>query len=370
VEALTPIPSHRPMLPPRPVLEAMVRALATPGLGPAALRRAVAGDAGRPAAVAALRRAVEEAERVAGHGGRLRARGWAETALRTIDRGRVHVLVPGMDRFPRSFRNLPDPPPAVFAAGRPELFEGPRVAIVGTRSCTERGLRAAERIAAGVAGAGVTVVSGLALGIDGAAHRAAGPSRTIAILGCGLDVAYPPRHRALQRSIGREGLLLTEHLPGTPPAPYHFPRRNRLIAAIARLVVVVEAPRKSGALTTVRHALELGKPVAVVPGSRANPACAGSNELIEDGATMVSTPAEVLELLNIPSPVGVGGNEPPADLRGVSLALWSALGPTPRHVDEVAAELGLDTRHTLPSLLALEIQGHARQRPGLRFERR
>jgi DNA processing protein len=298
------------------------------------------------------------------------AEGWARTALATIDRFGLHVLTPDTAGYPEAFRELDSPPAAVFGAGRLALLDTPLVAIIGTRSCTERGLDAAARIARGLADAGVTVVSGLALGIDGAAHRAAGPDRTIGVLGCGLDVAYPPRHRSLQRQIARQGLLLSEQLPGAPPRGFHFPRRNRMIAALARAVVVVEAPHRSGALITADLALDLGRTVLVVPGPKDGRASAGTNRLIGEGATVVTSAHEVLDVLGLPP--GPPGAEPetPPDLHGVGLALWRALGHTPRHVDELAGDVGLEPHYSLASLLALEIQGHARKLPGMRFARR
>jgi DNA processing protein len=386
-------PTSQPVRPPRPVLEALVRALATPGVGNAAIRAAmgattaaatpgVALTSAAPTGAATgtapgnLAAALDRLARRAGGSLRPaeleRAEGWARTALRTIDRGRVHVLTPEMELYPEPLRQLNDPPSAVFAAGRLDLLTTPMVAIVGTRSCTERGRAAARRMARGLATAGVTVISGLALGIDGESHRAAGPAGTIGVLGCGLDVAYPPSHRPLQRAIAREGLLLSEVLLGAPPAPHHFPRRNRLIAALGLGVVVVEAPQKSGALITVRHALDLGRTVFAMPGFRGSPASAGTNQIIEEGATLVTTPREVLEALDLPSSSledDDGVQAPPAGLHGVGLAVWRSLRAEPRHVDDLAAELGLEPQNSLASLLALEIQGHARQLAGLRFVR-
>lgn len=334
-------PARGPVRPARAELEALVRALALPGV---------------------------RSGRVPGAAGR--AEGWARTALATIDRHGLHVLTPHMPAYPPSFRHLADPPRALFAVGRLELLDSPMVAIVGTRSCTAVGRDLAGRIARGIAAAGATVVSGLALGIDGAAHRGAGPDSTVAVLGCGLDVPYPLQHRSLQRDIARHGLVVTEQLPGAPAVAFHFPRRNRLIAALGLGLVVVEAPVKSGALITVRHALELGRPVFAVPGAVGSLASAGTNALIRDGAVLVTSAWEVLEGLSLPlPPAGADADGPPDELYGVGLALWRAIGPGIRHVDELAAEVGLDVCQSLASLLALEIQGHARQLPGMRFVR-
>jgi DNA processing protein len=348
-------------------LEALVRALALPGVGSGKLRRAVDGTRDPAAELRAL---AGRARSRLKEGERMRAEGWARRALETIERGRIHVLTPQMPGYPATFRHLASPPYAVFAAGRLELLETPMVAMVGTRSCSRYGLDVAARMARGLANAGVTVVSGLALGIDGAAHRAAGADRTVAVLGCGLDVWYPPRHRSLQRDIARRGLLLTEQLPGAVPEAFNFPRRNRMIAALGMGVVVVEAPVRSGALITARHALELGRSVFAVPGRLGAAPSAGTNALIRDGAVLVTEAREILEALDLPIP-DAAADPPgtPAELHGVGLALWSALGYDPRHVDEVAADVGLAPSQSLASLLALELQGHARQLPGMRFVR-
>jgi DNA processing protein len=362
-------PPPGPLRPPRSTLEALVRALTVPGVTTGRVDRLLRDPAriGTEWALAALAR---QARSRLDDGQRQSADGWARAALATIDRHGLHVLTPDMPAYPTQLHGLALPPFALFAAGRLELLRTPMVAIVGTRSCTPRGLDAASRIARGLADAGVTVVSGLALGIDGAAHRAAGPDRTIAVVGCGLDVAYPPRHRHLQRQIARQGLVLTEQPPGAPPISFHFPRRNRLIAALARAVVVVEAPEKSGALLTAERALELGRTILAVPGPRGARTAVGITRLLDDGATLVSGARDVLQALGLPPGPAECEPESPPDLHGVGLALWRCLGPTPRHVDEIAGEIGLEPRYSLASLLALEIQGHARQLAGMRFARR
>jgi DNA processing protein len=395
-----------PVRPPARELEEVVRALALPGIGHARMARVVRKGA-------TLRMLARQVGSRLSEGEARKAEGWARTALATIERRGFHVLTPGMDDYPEAFHHLDRPPYAVFAAGRLELLRQPLVAIVGTRSCTQHGRATARRIAKGLATRGVTVVSGLALGIDGAAHRAAGPARTIAILGCGLDVPYPLSHQALQRDIGRHGLLLSEQLPGAPAAPYHFPLRNRMIAALAAAVVVVEAPTRSGALITARIALDLGRPVFAAPGPLGAPSTDGTNALLRDGGILITSAREILDTLRLPltptadpskdpasdraadpapdsaadpaadpaADSAAGGTDsspgddeeeeesPPEELFGVGLAIWRCLGNDPRHVDDVAAALALDPRQTLASLLSLEVQGFARQLPGMQFVR-
>ncbi|NIP82058.1 MAG: DNA-protecting protein DprA, partial [Gemmatimonadetes bacterium] len=240
----------------------------------------------------------------------------------------------------------------------------------GTRRCSAYGREAARRIARGLATAGAVVVSGLARGVDGAAHEAAGPARTIGVLGNGLDVVFPREHRALQAAIGREGLLVSEQPPGTPPVGFHFPRRNGIIAGLSRACVVVEAPARSGALSTAARTRELGRDVFAVPGPVDAPTSAGANALIRDGAVLVTGAREVLAALGLPPPPpGAEEDLPPDGLEGQGLALWRALDRAPRHVDAIAADVGLDPHHSLASLLSLEVQGHARQLPGFRFAR-
>lgn len=355
-----------PVRPPARLLRALVHAWALPGLGTVRIAAAVRSAADG----AALERVIEEARRRLSTREVERARGWAERALETVHREGVHVLVPGTAAYPRRLEDLAHPPCPLFARGRLELLDTAMVAVVGTRRCSAYGREAAHRIAWGLAAAGTTVVSGLARGIDGVAHRAAGAARTVAVVGSGLDVFFPVEHQALQQAIARDGLLLSEQLPGTPPAGHNFPRRNRIIAALARGVVVVEAPGKSGALSTASRARELGRDVFAVPGPIGAVQSQGTNTLIRDGGRLVTSAREVLAELELPlPPADVEEDVPPEELEGQGLALWRALGPAPRHIDEISEEVGLAPHLSLASLLALEVRGHARQLPGMCFVR-
>lgn len=353
--------------PPDDVLDALVRAATLPGVGAVRLGRALRAAAGPGPGLESLIRRTEVA---LGAGDRTRAAGWARRALETIRRDDIHVLVRGLTPYPPALQQLERPPLVVFARGRLELLDRPMIAVVGTRAMSPYGREAAHRIAAGIAASGAVVVSGLARGVDGVAHRAAGPTRTVGVLGCGIDVVFPKAHGELQAAIGRQGLLLSEQLPGTPPARHRFPLRNRIIAALARAVVVVEAPPGSGALSTAARAREQGRDVFAVPGPIGVRGSLGTNALIRDGATLVTSAREVLVGLGLPAPPpGEERELPPPDLEGQALALWRALDREPRHADEVAARAGLDPQRGLSSLLALEIRGHARQLAGLRFAR-
>jgi len=289
------------------------------------------------------------------------------------------VLPMTSPRYPASLSELTDPPPVLFLKGRWELLTGPAVAIVGSRRATEVGRRAAETMGRILAEAGVTVVSGMALGIDGAAHRGAlqGGGNTVAVLGSGFRVIYPGPHRPLFREIGERGLLVSEFLPHESALPHHFPKRNRIIAALARAVVVVEAGRKSGALITVDHGLDLGRDILVTPGSVENPQSLGSNALLREGARVLPDPAGILEELEElglePGNTRKGAISPESAGPGIPLdlqPLWAALSTEPVGVDEVATQAAVSLPEVLAGLSALELGGWIRQCPGMRFQRR
>jgi len=314
-----------------------------PGVGPAEFARRVR-DAGSP--TAALDRSdathVEQAR---------------DRADRALAHGAAHgvACVPAADRrYPPAFGALRARPPVLWMRGAPALAAVRSVAIVGTRTASTPGLRVARALASACAESGITVVSGLALGIDGAAHGAAldAHGSTVAVLGTGVDVAYPPRHRALQERVAQEGLLLSEVLPGERGHAGTFPQRNRLIAALAEVTVVVEAGRESGALITARVAQELNRTVCVVPGSVLAPECAGSNALIQQGAQVVCSPDDLLAELRL-APRSAA---PPA-LEGDAAACWDALQAGTADVVTVATRASLDLRRVNVALSALELHG-------------
>ena len=291
--------------------------------------------------------------------------------------------------YPASLRELPDPPPLIFLKGMEALLHGPAVAIVGARRATEGGRAIAEALGRKLGAAGITVVSGMAIGIDGAAHRGAlsVQGRTVAVLGSGLEVVYPPGHRGLFRELAAKGLILSEFLPWEAALPHHFPKRNRIIAALARAIIVVEAGERSGALITVDHGLDLGRDILAVPGSLQNPQARGTNALIRDGARLITDPETVLDEFPLlveeaaasreadfrnqdpervpdPSPPP-GRGDVPGDLR----AFWVVLGPEPKGVDTLAEGLGLSPGEVLAGMSALELLGRAHRCPGMRFRR-
>lgn len=302
-----------------------------------------------------------------------------DQARRRLERagGRAVAICDG--EYPALLRESPDPPPVLFARGRP-LGDAPVVALVGSRRATRTGLEAARLVAAGLARAGVIVVSGFAHGIDAAAHAAAleEGGETWGILGCGVDVPYPAAHERLRARMLEGGALLSELPPGTAPEPWHFPVRNRIIAGCARVVVVVEAALKSGSLITARCAAEAGRDVAAVPGPVIGEQSSGSNALLKDGAILVRDATDILrelpdEDLRRLRPGGFSGQDaaprPPddPDAARVLLALDAAEA---RDADALAAATGLSAARLSAALVLLELEGLAEALPGALFARR
>jgi DNA processing protein len=267
-------------------------------------------------------------------------------------------------------------PPPLYVRGTITADDALAVAIVGSRRATPYGLDVAERLAADLAGRGITIVSGLARGIDTAAHRGAlaARGRTIAVLGCGTDVIYPPENRALAGQIEGQGALVSQFAPGTPPKPWHFPARNRTLAGLALGVVVVEAGERSGALITAGLAGDLGREVFAVPGKITSEASQGSHRLIQDGAKLVRDWTDVVQELpehwrravRAPS-TRPRASSPPSDRtpEGRVLALLDA--DRARQIDELIADGNVDAARVGAALVALELGGWARQLPGQRW---
>jgi DNA processing protein len=298
---------------------------------------------------------------------RLRAVHLDELAGR-IGAARARVVTPRDEEYPGSLEDLSDPPPILFVRGKSLTGLYPRVAVIGSRRCSKGGEDIANEIGAGLARAGITVVSGGALGIDGHAHRGAlraeGP--TLAVLGSGIDVAYPPSHRRLLEEIEVAGALVSEYLPGVRAEPFRFPARNRIIAALAEGVVVVEGAAGSGSLITTRHALDLGREVFAVPGPVSSPLSEVPLELIRDGAKLIRGAGDLLLDLGRLDPEA--GRATPADLTERERALVEALAV---HTlpERIAQELKWELGDTLAALVGLELRGMVRSLGG-RFELR
>ena len=273
----------------------------------------------------------------------------------------AQIIASGEADYPASLAELPDPPPILFANGSLVCLSEPCVAIVGTRRATSYGERVTFEIAGALARAGVTVISGMARGIDGEAHRAAlaAGGSTVAVLGTGVDVAYPAAHRALHAEIATRGLLLSEELPGDRASGGSFPKRNRIIAALAQAIIVVEAPHRSGALITATHGLELNRTIAAVPGPIDVPQSAGSNTLLRDGAIVIAEIADALALVGATCPAAVARASSDSSLLAdpTQRAVWEALESPAADLDALAARASLPARRCLAAVSALELSG-------------
>lgn len=281
----------------------------------------------------------------------------------------MDVLGYGLSGYPERLSHLVDPPPVVFVQGRRELLERPAVAIVGTRRATGSGRRMSRRLGQAFSMAGIPVVSGLALGVDGEAHVGAlgGEGSTIAVLASGLDRVYPRSHRRLQHRIRQEGLLVGEFPPGEEAQPYSFPRRNRIVAALARSVVVVEAGRKSGALITADHALDLGRDVFAVPGCVEYAQSQGTLGLLREGARLITDPEDLLEAWQedgIELPGSADRAERPAGAsRRDPHGLMSVLEARPQPAEVLGRRTGLPPATLMRALVELELEGGATREP-------
>lgn len=297
------------------------------------------------------------------------ARRSAEASLARARLLDIHVVSCTDSEYPATLRDLTacdttslsPAPPVLFTLGDLALLQRPTVAIVGTRHATATGLRVGERIARECADAGALVISGLARGIDAAAHSGALSSsgNTAAVIGTGLDVAYPADHRSLQRRIARDGLLLSELAPGERATRGSFPERNRLIAALAQLTIVVEAGHKSGALLTARAAVTLNRSCAAVPGSFDVAACLGTNELLRDGAHVIASVDDALSLLQLSKITDID-TVSPARLSDAERAIWDVIGSAPLDLDLVVQRAGWAADACLAAVTTLELKGLVR----------
>ena len=296
-----------------------------------------------------------------------------EAVLSVCRRSGVTPVALDGSAYPGGFHHLPDPPPVTYHRGDPSVLSEPGVVIVGSRRATAYGRRAAAELAARAARAERVVVSGMALGIDGAAHRGAleGGGITAAVLGSGPDRPSPGAHRGLAAELLHRGALLSEHPPGTPPRAHHFPRRNRLLAALGDRVVVVEAAARSGALITARLALELGREVWAVPGSVFSPVSVGTHRLLEDGARPVTDLDDWSASLAPRDPGNRRTRPAVPDLDDPATSrVWSLLEGEGLSLDALLARAGLPAGRLLTTLSRLELEGWIRRLPGPGFSRR
>ncbi|MCX8092384.1 MAG: DNA-processing protein DprA [Verrucomicrobiae bacterium] len=292
-----------------------------------------------------------------------------EAALAWAAQPGNHILTLADAGYPQALLTAADPPVLLYAKGRIELLNRPACAIVGSRNATKQGEANATAFAAALAQAGLTIVSGLAAGIDAAAHRGAldEAASTIAVIGTGCDRIYPARNAELARAIAEKGVILSEFPLGTPPLPANFPRRNRLIAGLARGCLVVEAAKQSGSLITARLAAEAGREVFAIPGSIHSPQSKGCHALIKQGAKLVDSAQDILEELRWEKVVDPAALPPVKEAETDPLLV--ALGGDPCDLDTLAERTGLAADALLASLLALEMAGRVAQLPGGRYQR-
>jgi DNA processing protein len=274
------------------------------------------------------------------------------------------MIVLDRSRLPPLLRAIHDPPPRLFLRGNgdPALLSTPTVAVVGARACSSYGKQIARMLGRELAATGVVVVSGLARGIDGEAHRGAldADGHTVAVLGCGIDRDYPAVHAQLARGICASGLVVSEYAPGVEPAPWRFPARNRIIAGLCLATIIVEARERSGALITADFALEAGREVFAVPGEITSTLSTGTNALLRLGATPLTSAADVLELF---------GLEPTRferlDLGPDAAAVLDALAREPAAADELGRATGLEAAAVATALAELELAGAVAEAEGL-----
>jgi DNA processing protein len=353
-------------------LAAWLRLSLAPGLGSEGLRRLLTAFGGPEQALAASRAAL--AQHVAEPVAAAIKQGGQDEAIAAVsawlEQPGNHVLTLADASYPRQLLQIPDPPPLLYVKGRSDLLSRQALAIVGSRHATAQGLANAEIFARTFSDAGLTVVSGLALGVDAAAHRGglAGVASSVAVLGTGADVIYPARNRALAHELAARGALVSEFPLGTRPLAANFPRRNRLISGLALGCLVVEAAVDSGSLITARLAAEQGREVFAIPGSIHSPLAKGCHALIKQGAKLAENARDILEELRLPAPEPATPGED-SDIDARSRALLDALGHDPCDPDTLAARCGLSAAEIAASLTQLELEGRIAPLPGGLYQR-
>lgn len=350
---------------------ACLRLIRTPQVGPVTFRELINHYGGAKQALAAL---PSLAQRAGARELRISPEREAEAELEAAHKAGarpVFTIEPG---YPRALAAIDAPPPMLYVKGRTELLSLPSVAIVGSRNASAAGLKLSRSFARELASAGLVIVSGLARGIDAAAHEASLEAGTVAVVAGGVDVVYPPDHETLQARIGETGCLVTEQPPGFAPRAKDFPRRNRLISGVSLGVLVIEAARRSGTLVTARFAGEQGREVFAVPGHPLDPRAEGTNQLLKSGATIATEPQDVLDTLapqllrgaaglteaemgfaseqrvKVPSPLAAPGD-------GERDRVLSLLGPHPIDVDEIVRATALGVREVRILLMELDLSG-------------
>ncbi|HXF07352.1 MAG TPA: DNA-processing protein DprA [Candidatus Acidoferrales bacterium] len=353
--------------------------LRVPGIGPITFERLVAHFGSCAQVLAAGDAAWMDAGLPANLRAQLRRPNWplVESDLRWLEMPQHHLLRLGETAYPQRLAILPGAPPLLFVKGDPEVLDQPAVAIVGSRNPSGHGRRVASDFAGELVHYGLVITSGLAVGIDAAAHRGAlaAGGLSVAVCGTGLDTTYPRSHARLAEELAAEGALVSEWPPGTPALPAHFPRRNRIISGLTLGTLVVEAALRSGSLITARLAAEQGREVFAIPGSIDNPLARGCHALIRQGAKLVESAADILEELpaQITTPradqTGEAPPNPGPSLDPETQTLLDALGHAPASLDELVERAGLTPQTLSSMLLSMELQGLVEILPGGRYGR-
>ena len=306
-----------------------------------------------------------------------------EVALAEMSNGRkagARMICYGTPAYPDSLTDLPDPPPILWAIGETALLNRPMIALVGARNASSLGLRMTRKLAQELGEAGYVVVSGLARGIDAAAHEVSLTSGTIAVMGGGVDIIYPQENASIAQGIATQGLRLSEAPVGATPTARHFPARNRIIAGLSRALVVVEAAAKSGSLITARNALDLGRDVLAVPGHPFDARASGCNMLIRDGAILVRSASDVIEALSPlceepqlplePPPAPAKDTRTKEQTYALHREILGRLGPSPLAEDQLIRDLSEPAHHVTSVLVDLELDGRIQRQPGGLLARR
>ncbi|HEY6838595.1 MAG TPA: DNA-processing protein DprA [Geobacteraceae bacterium] len=295
-------------------------------------------------------------------------RSFAERECRAIEKCGVRIVDFRSDEYPRPLLEIPDHPPFLYVKGSLRDLE-PALAVVGARRASTYGLLATERLARDLVAQGVTVVSGMARGVDAAAHRSAlaAGGRTVGVLGCGIDVVYPAENRDLFKEMAETGALVSEFPMGTTPLAENFPRRNRIISGMSRGVLVVEAAENSGSLITAQYALDQGREVFAVPGNINFKTSRGTNRLIKDGAKLVEGVEDIISELPPRETGTVASATPEFNLAPREVAIYEMLTDAPLHIDDIVVKSSLGVGDIAALLLGLELKGAIIQLPGKNF---
>ena len=356
-------------------LSALLQLLSVSGIGPARVRALVghfrSAAAARAASVPALCQ-VEGIEKTLAENIRHADNvAWAQQQIELSERHQCHLVTFWDSEFPTLLKKIYDPPVLLFVKGDLRAADESAMAVVGTRAPTEYGKLVAEKLTAALCGRRLTIVSGLARGIDTVAHQTALKSggRTLAVLGAGLDNIYPPENRRLAQEIASHGVLISEYFFGTKPDAVNFPRRNRLISGLSYGTLVIEAGETSGALITAQAALEQGREVFAVPGSVFSPKSLGPHRLIQDGAKLVLGIDDIMA--ELPQQLDIFDHAPPAApavaLTEAEQKVLAQLSHEPRHIDWLARQTNFPTSRLLALLLDLEFKNLVKQLPGMQF---